>query len=125
MELDKLAENPQPTANAESESDSDEDIPFACFICRNPYTDPVVTRCGHYYCSSCAIKRFAKTSKCAACGLPTGGIFNRADKVVDKMKEKRKREEEEEQRQKAEEAGVTGGQSDKSEESDEDDDEND
>ena len=70
-----------------SDSDSDdEDIPFACLICRKPYTDPVVTRCEHYFCSACAIKRFAKTPKCAACGAPTGGIFNRADKVIAKLK---------------------------------------
>ena len=115
-QLDRLAENPQPTVEDGSESDSDEDIPFACFICRNPYTEPVVTRCGHYFCSSCAIKRFAKTPKCAACGIPTGGIFNRADKVVEKLKEKKKREEEEEERQKAEGAGAgaTEGESDRS-----------
>lgn len=71
------------------DSDSDEDIPFACLICRKPYTDPIVTRCGHYFDSACAIKRFAKTPKCAACGAPTGGIFNRADKVIEKMKKKR------------------------------------
>ena len=76
-----------------SDSDSDEDIPFACLICRKPYTDPVVTRCGHYFCSACAIKRFAKTPKCAACGAPTGGIFNRADKVIAKLKKKQEAEE--------------------------------
>ena len=69
-----------------SSSDSDEDIPFACLICRKPYTDPVVTRCGHYFCSACAIKRFAKTPKCLACGAPTNGIFNRAEKVIEKMR---------------------------------------
>ncbi|KAH8993341.1 hypothetical protein EDB86DRAFT_2930042 [Lactarius hatsudake] len=66
--------------------DSDDGLPFACLIGRHSFTDPVVTRCGHYFCSSCAIKRFAKTPKCAACGAPTGGIFNRADKVMAKMK---------------------------------------
>ena len=75
------------------DSDSDEDIPFACLICRKPYTDPVVTRCGHYFDSACAIKRFAKTPKCAACGAPTGGIFNRADKVIEKMRQKREKAE--------------------------------
>jgi RING finger protein 113A len=48
-----------------------------------------VTRCGHYYCSSCAIKRYAKTPKCLACGTPTGGIFNRADKIIEKINKKR------------------------------------
>lgn len=88
-QLDKLAENAQKQVEDVSDSDSDSDIPFACLICRKPYTDPVVTRCGHYFDSACAIKRFGKTPKCAACGAPTGGIFNRADKVIEKMRKKR------------------------------------
>lgn len=88
--MDKLAENPQKQVEDVSDSDdSDEDIPFACLICRKPYVDPVVTRCGHYFDSACAIKRFARTPKCAACGAPTAGIFNRADKVIEKMRKKR------------------------------------
>ncbi|KDQ07171.1 hypothetical protein BOTBODRAFT_39005 [Botryobasidium botryosum FD-172 SS1] len=88
-QLDKLAaSSTQPAAAAESDSE-EEDVPWACYICRKPYTDPVVTRCSHYFCSACAIKRFAKTPKCAACGAPTGGIFNRADKVISKMEAKR------------------------------------
>jgi len=88
-QLDKLAENPRKQVeDVSDDSDSDEDIPFACLICRKHYTDPVVTRCGHYFCSACAIKRFAKTPRCAACGAPTAGIFNRADKVMDKVKKK-------------------------------------
>lgn len=89
-QLDQLAANPKGTAgDAESDSDSDADIPFACLICRKPYTEPVVTRCGHYYCSTCAIKRYGKTPKCLACGAPTGGIFNRADKVISKLNGKK------------------------------------
>ena len=97
-QLDKLAENPKKQVGDESDSDSDsdEDIPFACLICRKPYTDPVVTRCGHYYCSACAIKRYSKTPKCLACGSPTGGIFNRADKVIEKLRQKEKKDEVEE-----------------------------
>lgn len=49
-----------------------------------------MTRCGHYFCTACAIKRNAKTPKCAACGTPTGGLFNRADKVIEKMNKQRK-----------------------------------
>lgn len=52
-----------------------------------------MTRCGHYFDSACAIKRFAKTPKCAACGAPTAGIFNRADKVIEKMRKKREEKE--------------------------------
>lgn len=93
-QLDKLAEIPRKQVEDVSDSDDsdDEDIPFACLICRKEYTDPVVTRCGHYYCSACAIKRFAKTPKCLACGAPTGGIFNRADKVIEKLKKKKEAE---------------------------------
>ncbi|KAK0195105.1 hypothetical protein F5146DRAFT_996812 [Armillaria mellea] len=90
-QLDQLADNPKKQVEDDSSgSDSDdEDVPFACLICRKHYTDPIVTRCGHYFCSACAIKRFAKTPKCAACGAPTGGMFNRADKVIAKMNKKR------------------------------------
>lgn len=70
----------------EAEEEEEEELPFACLICRKPFTDPVVTRCGHYFCSSCAIKRFAKTPKCYACGAPTGGLFNKAEKILDKKR---------------------------------------
>lgn len=97
-QLDKLAANPR-KQNADDVSDSDdsddEDVPFACLICRKPYTEPVVTRCGHYFCSACAIKRFGKTPKCAACGTPTGGIFNRAEKVLEKLNKKKQKKEKE------------------------------
>ncbi|KIK63704.1 hypothetical protein GYMLUDRAFT_95270 [Collybiopsis luxurians FD-317 M1] len=94
-QLDKLAENPRKQVDdaSDDDSDSDEDIPFACLICRKPYTDPIVTKCGHYFCSACAIKRFAKTPKCLACGAPTGGMFNRADKIIAKMNKKREEKE--------------------------------
>ncbi|KAG9078645.1 RNA-splicing factor [Ceratobasidium sp. UAMH 11750] len=104
-QLDKMAAAPQQQAGDDSDSDSDEDIPFACFICRKEYTDPVVTRCGHYFCSACAIKRFAKTPKCIACGAPTGGIFNRADKVIKKLKEKKAAKEAEAGKDSDEEGG--------------------
>ncbi|EED82024.1 predicted protein, partial [Postia placenta Mad-698-R] len=87
-QLDKLAENPRKQVEdvSDTDSDDDNDLPYSCYICRKPFTDPVVTRCGHYFCSACAIKRFSKTPKCAVCFAPTAGIFNRADKVLEKMK---------------------------------------
>ena len=93
-----------------SDTDSDdEDIPFACLICRKPYTDPVVTRCEHYFCSGCAIKRFTKTPKCAACGAPTGGIFNRADKVIAKLKKKQEAADEDGAREDGDGEGASSG----------------
>ncbi|KIY70628.1 hypothetical protein CYLTODRAFT_441843 [Cylindrobasidium torrendii FP15055 ss-10] len=91
-QLDKLAENQKNAGSDDdnSASDSDEeDIPFACLICRKHYTDPIQTRCGHFFCSACAIKRFVRTPKCAACGAATGGMFNRAEKLLAKIESKK------------------------------------
>ncbi|GAA6047314.1 hypothetical protein JCM3770_001882 [Rhodotorula araucariae] len=76
--------------DVESDSDSDnEDLPFACLICRKPFgPEPIVTLCGHYFDSACAIKRYAKTGKCFACGAGTNGVFNRATKLIAKQKER-------------------------------------
>ncbi|KAK4054343.1 RNA-splicing factor [Microbotryomycetes sp. JL221] len=70
--------------------DSDEEeLPFACLICRKPFgKNPVVTLCGHYFDRECAIKRFAKNTKCFACGASTNGVFNKATKLIEKNKER-------------------------------------
>lgn len=91
--------------NEEGEDSDDEeegDIPFACLICRQPFTDPIQTKCGHYFCSACAIKRFAKTPKCFACGAQTGGIFNSAQKIISRMEKRKSQKEEEKRRKRAE-----------------------
>jgi len=79
----------------------EEPLPFACLICREPFTEPVVTRCGHYFDMQCALQRYARNSKCAACGAATNGaslvggranvagIFNRADKILEKKRKVR------------------------------------
>ncbi|EPQ57080.1 hypothetical protein GLOTRDRAFT_73616 [Gloeophyllum trabeum ATCC 11539] len=126
-QLDKLAENPRKQVeDVSDDSDSDEDIPFACLICRKHYTDPVVTRCGHYFCSACAIKRYAKTPKCAACASPTAGIFNRADKVIDKLRKKEEAQKQEDAEDPSNETSVaieglgndSGGDNDDTEDDD-------
>ncbi|PSS09327.1 hypothetical protein M430DRAFT_147114 [Amorphotheca resinae ATCC 22711] len=80
-----------------------EGIPFACIICREKYKDPIVTKCGHYFCLDCALKRYRKDPSCAACGAGTGGVFNVA-KNLKKLLD-RKRERAAKRRQKAIEAG--------------------
>ena len=74
-----------------------EGIPFACIICKKPYKNPIVTKCGHYFCEACALQRYRKTPACAACGAGTGGVFNGAKnlkKLLDKKRDRaiRKRE---------------------------------
>ncbi|MED6215339.1 hypothetical protein PIB30_112638, partial [Stylosanthes scabra] len=39
-----------------ADSDDEDELPFACFICRKPFADPVVTKCKHYFCEHCALK---------------------------------------------------------------------
>ncbi|WFD44853.1 N-terminal methionine N(alpha)-acetyltransferase NatE [Malassezia psittaci] len=83
----------------QDEEEEQEDIPFACLICRKPFTDPIVTLCGHYFCSPCAIRRFAKTPKCFACGAKTHGLFHSATKILDRMAKRNARRAEERQEQ--------------------------
>ncbi|KGB77073.3 pre-mRNA-splicing factor CWC24 [Cryptococcus deuterogattii R265] len=86
-QLDKL---PEEGVREVEEEDEEEEVPFACLICRQPFTQPVVTKCGHYFCMACASKRFQKSPKCYACGAPTQGIFNIADKVIAKIEARNK-----------------------------------
>ena len=80
-----------------------ENIPFACIICRKPYTNPIVTKCGHYFCEGCALGKYRRNPGCAACGAGTNGVFNGA-KQLKKLLD-RKRERARKRRQKAKEDG--------------------
>lgn len=76
---------------ADQSDEEDEDaLPFACFICREPFVDPVVTKCKHYFCEHCALKHHSKNKKCFVCNQPTLGIFNTAHEIKKKMAEDRK-----------------------------------
>jgi len=79
----------------------DDDLPWACSICRNEFVDPVVTRCGHYFCERCALQNNKKSKKCFNCDEPTMGIFNTAHTLRAKLKQKQERL----KRKKAEEEG--------------------
>lgn len=75
--------------------EDDEELPFACFICRNEFVDPVVTKCGHYFCENCALKQERKKKRCFICNEPTGGIFNQPHALIAKLKEKKDKEQRE------------------------------
>ncbi|KAL5723695.1 hypothetical protein ACHQM5_007064 [Ranunculus cassubicifolius] len=38
------------------DEDKADELPFACFICRRSFVDPIITKCKHYFCEHCAIK---------------------------------------------------------------------
>ncbi|PHH49957.1 Pre-mRNA-splicing factor cwc24 [Ceratocystis fimbriata CBS 114723] len=71
-----------------------EKIPFKCIICKEDYKAPIATRCGHYFCEGCALKRYRKDPTCAACGVGTNGVFNGAKKLSRLLEKKAAREEE-------------------------------
>ncbi|KAM3455022.1 hypothetical protein MY3296_002592 [Beauveria thailandica] len=74
-----------------------EKIPFKCIICEGDYREPVVTRCGHYFCEPCALQRYRKDPACAACGAGTNGVFNSAKKLKKLLEKKRDRAEKKKQ----------------------------
>ena len=108
---------------AEAEDSEEEDaalegIPFACIICVKPYTNPIVTKCGHYFCEGCALGRYRKNPSCAACGAGTGGVFNGAKglrKILERKRERAVRRRE----KRREEGGSSSGEDDEDEGQDE------
>ena len=73
-------------------------LPFACYLCRNPFTDPVVTTCNHYFCQKCIMQHVklngtnanigsaATSSSCPVCQKDTHGVFNYPNKLHQKKK---------------------------------------
>jgi len=80
----------QYAAEAESDDENEflineeDDLPFACFICKQAFVKPVVTRCNHYFCESCATSRYVNDPRCAVCKDNTNGIFNVASNIIKK-----------------------------------------
>ncbi|KAF1925629.1 uncharacterized protein M421DRAFT_11405, partial [Didymella exigua CBS 183.55] len=67
-----------------------EKIPFACILCKAPYKSPIVTKCGHYFCEPCALKRYRRDPTCAACSAKTYGVFNGAKNLARLLEKKQK-----------------------------------
>lgn len=79
--------------DSEAEDAKLEGIPFACILCKKPYINPIITKCGHYFCEACALNRYRRNPSCAACGAGTGGVFNVAKglkKLLERKRERRK-----------------------------------
>jgi RING finger protein 113A len=62
-------------------------LPFACYLCREHFKDPVVTSCNHYFCESCIMNHTRTVSEeCPVCSQNTGSVFNQPTKLVAKKK---------------------------------------
>lgn len=64
----------------------DDGLPFACFICRSDFKQPVMTLCQHYFCEDCALRRIQKEGTCAICKKQLRGTLNAAPKLTAKLK---------------------------------------
>ncbi|GMT19455.1 hypothetical protein PFISCL1PPCAC_10752, partial [Pristionchus fissidentatus] len=88
-------------------SDDEDQFPDECPVCEQPFIDPVVTRCKHYFCEKCAITAFKRSKKCKVCEQNTGGVFNIAKELIAHLKgecsKKKKMKEEEEELEESDE----------------------
>jgi len=64
----------------------EDDLPLSCGICHEEFKNPVVTKCGHFFCEMCAIERDKKFKTCFFCEEKTNGIFNTAHKLLHKVR---------------------------------------
>ncbi|XP_063228912.1 E3 ubiquitin-protein ligase RNF113A [Bacillus rossius redtenbacheri] len=64
----------------------DEHLPFKCFICRSSFSEPVVTKCGHYFCEKCALAQYKKSTRCYICNQQTNGVFNPAKELSARLR---------------------------------------
>jgi len=63
----------------------DEEFPKKCGVCRKVFVSPVVTKCKHYFCEKCALEHYKKSQRCALCNQQTGGMFNPAKDLMERM----------------------------------------
>ncbi|RKP02801.1 hypothetical protein CXG81DRAFT_10397 [Caulochytrium protostelioides] len=66
------------TSASAAAADVATDRPFACHICRKPFTSPVMTKCGHYFCETCILGCYRKSKACPVCSAGLDGVFRPA-----------------------------------------------
>jgi RING finger protein 113A len=72
--------------------EDDDGLPFACFICRKAFDEPIVTPCSHYFCQDC-LQGNTNTDanndggqKCPICSQETHGVMNQPTKLITKKR---------------------------------------
>lgn len=57
LEGDEDNQSSKLAKKTEFEQREEEDaLPLSCPICKEPFFDPIVTKCNHYFCHYCALK---------------------------------------------------------------------
>ena len=80
---------------AEDKKAEDDEMPFACYICRKDFKNPVVTACNHYFCGKCIMtykggpEGKGSPTKCPVCGKQTFGVYNTATKLLKRIAERK------------------------------------
>jgi len=69
-------------------SSDEDDMPKKCPFCRKRFTTPIITKCKHYFCERCAIEHYRKSQRCYECGKQTGGVFNPAKDLVERIRKR-------------------------------------
>lgn len=76
------------TTDTNTPAVSDDGLPFACHLCRNPFDDPVVTACQHYFCEKCIMSHVRNHSDaCPICQKETHRVFNEPTKLIAKKRQ--------------------------------------
>ncbi len=84
---DQMDEFMSGKAKNESNFEDNDGLPFACYLCRNHFSDPVVTNCGHYFCQTCLLKHVQEASNlCPICNKDTHGVFHEPTKLLSKKR---------------------------------------
>ena len=67
---------------------AEDGLPFACHLCRNPFDEPVVTACQHYFCEKCIMSHVRNQSDaCPICQKETHRVFNEPTKLIAKKRQ--------------------------------------
>ncbi|CAD5117980.1 DgyrCDS6720 [Dimorphilus gyrociliatus] len=85
LELEEQKEEPDEDVTKYEISSDEEDLPFKCFLCRDSFKNPIVTKCKHYFCEQCALKHYRKSKRCFVCNQQTFGIFNPAKELIERL----------------------------------------
>ena len=81
-------EDGESSTNTSNIAVEDDGLPFACYICREAFKEPIVTICSHYFCQACILRRVQNQydPSCPICNKDTNGVFNHPAKLENKRK---------------------------------------